>query len=887
MNNQFNAKEFLDNLSPEMRNRIRSCKSAEEVGQVLKENHLLPDAVELSEDQLDAITGGRGIMPIAMAAMMLFSSMAPLSTYAADTLKKPAYTDVQRPEAETEAKAEDANKDAAEDANKDAAEDVNKDAAEDANKDAAEDANKDAAEDANKDAAEDANKDAAEDANKDAAEDANKDAAEDANKDATQDATEATTEDNSSYIDKLNEKREKAAEEKAKQKQAEKEKKEKQKEEEAKQRKAEIDASIKEREKDLKEQAEKDAELNAKLSDEYAKDMQKKLDEKDQLLSKLSAEEKKQLSKENDLIESYIRHCGNADPQTVISNVKATEAVSVSKSEVVQKGDDIVIKRTYTKDDSRDDDLHPIFKTSTVQLGQIIKVDDGLKNCNPSSISLNRNLMDLTVDPNSVKLKGGEMPTVKVDPNGRGSVNNGMKILLDKINNGNIESAANVVCRMTTLDSADQYNAAISARQKFYGDVQVDVAADYFKEKQVVMLELDQIYYTLSVNRRADEPVFASNVTFEDVRKACTGTEEKSQRQVYWDACDKIEREISILEAQIESVPKTDKERINNMEKDLLDRKDALLKLKLQGCPEISVKDEPKGAPLAMITDVHYGRRIICFIETNDKSFDLQAELAAAGFQKKFTGDVKFAMNSKLASCTAHYSLLGGSNDGAKNIMKTSCDLSELLTVINQDTKLAVGTAYQMGYTARYLDGNSIACVNVTNVHNVTEEHVKKATKLKVHNDHITKWNKWNGVVITGKKIIGYDGKDYILGDEVKIADTKFYKDGIVAGKYFSIPGNIDLNTVKVVFDAEGADFKTEGSDCIFLKDLVGPNTDANIINYVDVCTSSRLDHIGFTWHVESSVKIHYPSGSKTRYVQKFVADDVQLDNDYLEGYVS
>jgi hypothetical protein len=68
----FDVKEFMDGLSPEIQERIRVCKSADEI------------AEELSEEQLDDITGERGGIPIAMAAMMLFSSLAPLAANAAE-----------------------------------------------------------------------------------------------------------------------------------------------------------------------------------------------------------------------------------------------------------------------------------------------------------------------------------------------------------------------------------------------------------------------------------------------------------------------------------------------------------------------------------------------------------------------------------------------------------------------------------------------------------------------------------------------------------------------------------------------------------------------------------------------------------------------------------
>ena len=100
MNKNFDAQAYMNSLSPDMQNRIRSCKSAEEVEAILKQSSPVNGATELSMDELDNVTGGRSIVPVAMAAMMLFSSLAPL---AASAEEPPSYTETQAPEESTEA----------------------------------------------------------------------------------------------------------------------------------------------------------------------------------------------------------------------------------------------------------------------------------------------------------------------------------------------------------------------------------------------------------------------------------------------------------------------------------------------------------------------------------------------------------------------------------------------------------------------------------------------------------------------------------------------------------------------------------------------------------------------------------------------------------------
>ncbi len=67
-----------------MQDNIRHCKSAEEIEALLAEKSGSEGVIELSEQSLDNVTGGRGFVPLAMAAMMLFSMTAPLAANAAE-----------------------------------------------------------------------------------------------------------------------------------------------------------------------------------------------------------------------------------------------------------------------------------------------------------------------------------------------------------------------------------------------------------------------------------------------------------------------------------------------------------------------------------------------------------------------------------------------------------------------------------------------------------------------------------------------------------------------------------------------------------------------------------------------------------------------------------
>ena len=79
----FNAKVFMDSLSGETIEKVKACKTAEDF-QALADAEGFDLAafteeeekdVELSLDDLEGVGGGKGFAPVALAAVMAFSTL--------------------------------------------------------------------------------------------------------------------------------------------------------------------------------------------------------------------------------------------------------------------------------------------------------------------------------------------------------------------------------------------------------------------------------------------------------------------------------------------------------------------------------------------------------------------------------------------------------------------------------------------------------------------------------------------------------------------------------------------------------------------------------------------------------------------------------------------
>ncbi len=79
----FNTKAFMDSISAEMQEKVKACKTPEELQALTDANNIdlsafaenAEEDVELSLEDLEGVGGGKGIAPVALAAVMAFSAL--------------------------------------------------------------------------------------------------------------------------------------------------------------------------------------------------------------------------------------------------------------------------------------------------------------------------------------------------------------------------------------------------------------------------------------------------------------------------------------------------------------------------------------------------------------------------------------------------------------------------------------------------------------------------------------------------------------------------------------------------------------------------------------------------------------------------------------------
>ncbi len=88
-----NVRTFMDTLSDEVREKVMACRTSEELEAVFNAEGIDLDAFceveedrELSLDDLENVSGGRGFIPSALVAIIMFTSAAPVLS-SADIVK--------------------------------------------------------------------------------------------------------------------------------------------------------------------------------------------------------------------------------------------------------------------------------------------------------------------------------------------------------------------------------------------------------------------------------------------------------------------------------------------------------------------------------------------------------------------------------------------------------------------------------------------------------------------------------------------------------------------------------------------------------------------------------------------------------------------------------
>ncbi len=207
--------------------------------------------------------------------------------------------------------------------------------------------------------------------------------------------------------------------------------------------------------------------------------------------------------------------------QKVIGNETFTDTQNGVSKKLQKTGDTIqIITKTPKEEKGNSNCFSTIGNIAKCYPGALVYADEDLIEGNPSFVNLERNSINLTVQ--NAPLRSGESPTIEVkNPSKSSDVASALTTLSNRFEEG-ADSAAEVECHLTSVISEEQLKATGSFNQSVYGKLKLDFSAASENKKQIVLLEYNQIYYTVNSDLQLGGAAFSPNETFQHVSSMIT-----------------------------------------------------------------------------------------------------------------------------------------------------------------------------------------------------------------------------------------------------------------------------------------------------------------------------------------------------------------------------
>ena len=222
---------------------------------------------------------------------------------------------------------------------------------------------------------------------------------------------------------------------------------------------------------------------------------------------------------EAEKIQEYFDY--NIASQKVIGNETFTDTQNGVSKKLQKSGDTIqIITKTPKEEKGNSNCFSTIGNIAKCYPGALVYADDDLIEGNPSFVNLERNSINLTVQ--NAPLRSGESPTIEIkNPSKSSEVASALTTLSNRFEEG-ADSAAEVECHLTSVISEEQLKATGSFNQSVYGKLKLDFSAASENKKQIVLLEYNQIYYTVNSDLQLGGAAFSPNETFQHVSSMIT-----------------------------------------------------------------------------------------------------------------------------------------------------------------------------------------------------------------------------------------------------------------------------------------------------------------------------------------------------------------------------
>ena len=176
------------------------------------------------------------------------------------------------------------------------------------------------------------------------------------------------------------------------------------------------------------------------------------------------------------------------------------EDKNTAKSKTVQNADgSISVVQMKCINDNETMDTFGVAKANinTVYPGALLKANQGLITGNPTPIKLRRANLNITIP--EAYMKDGKSVATEVDPTNASAVNAAIAELRSNFKKGT-DMPSNLVAKIEKVDSDEQIKAKMNFSQSMWGSLKVDASTDYQTSSQVVVVDINQIFYTVSAD---------------------------------------------------------------------------------------------------------------------------------------------------------------------------------------------------------------------------------------------------------------------------------------------------------------------------------------------------------------------------------------------------
>ena len=160
--------------------------------------------------------------------------------------------------------------------------------------------------------------------------------------------------------------------------------------------------------------------------------------------------------------------------------------------------------------------------SNVIYPGALLKADEGLVTGNPAPIKIGRREINIGV-PNA-KMNDDCDSYVTVNPSNASAVNSAISKLVKNFREST-DFAAQVKAKIEKVESDEQIKAKMNFSEEMWGNLKIDASADYQNKKQAVVVDVSQIFYTISADVQTSADLFPDGMKLDRIKKYIKNTD--------------------------------------------------------------------------------------------------------------------------------------------------------------------------------------------------------------------------------------------------------------------------------------------------------------------------------------------------------------------------